>query len=567
MPRRDQSIDREHTDVLMIAPHTLSGMSTLLCVPILVQSVESALSDAAAARAGGADLVEFRIDGFESDDQNAVATQELITLARTLVKQSPLSCIITCRLATEAGGIGGYNGPDRPRLDVMDAVARGISTSDVTDDAANIPPRFVDVELASFKGTAKSTAMNLAANLASAADVGGVESSLIVSFHDFAGRPADFSRRVLDACAAGGAVVKVVYRARSLRDSLELLDLPEQLQRPTIALGVGEFGLLSRLLAPKFGSFLTFAALRPASTTAPGQPTLAEILGTYRFRAVRASTKVYGIIGWPVTQSLSPATHNRWFDELSYDGVYVPLPIACEDASDAPLALKATLLELIGHSKLTLCGASVTIPYKEALVSLAKEQKAAGEPWFITPVAAAIGAANTVVIERTSSGKVAKVTIDNTDAPAITDALIAAGVILRSCRALVVGAGGAGRAAAHALANVGAEVYITNRDRDRAAALSSEINDSKVLDWNQRNTFDGDVIVQCTPLGMKDGPAPDQSPVALASLPSRPVVFDTVYNPAITPLLREAQALGLVTISGKAMFDRQAKRQFEMWTA
>jgi 3-dehydroquinate dehydratase/shikimate dehydrogenase len=549
--------------------------ATLLCVPILVMDVTAALADAHEARAQGADVVEFRIDGLDDAVQRMHAAVELCN-------DSPLPCIVTCRRAEEAGGTGGDEGPPEARLSLLAALAAG-ETPAGSEEMLVSPPRFVDVELQSIvpvprKFTASSAGSDEGG--APGSGGGGVSvdrfldithtggASLILSMHDFTGRPADLSRQLVNACGVDPAIVKVAYRARTLRDSLELLDLPAQLGRATIALGIGEFGLLSRLLAPKFGGFLTFAALRAASATAPGQPTLKEVLGMYRFRALAPSTRVYGIIGWPVTQSLSPLVHNAGFDAIAYDGVYVPLPIASEE--DQGLALKATLLELINHHKLTFSGASVTIPYKEALVRLAIEQG-----WTISPLARSIGAANTITLMREPGNdqRVSSVRIDNTDAGAIVEALTPH---LRALPAtiLILGAGGAGRAAAHALASGGHLVVITNRERSRADALAAEITQlghrAVSIAWEDRhvtNDYVPDAIVQCTPVGMKGGPA--GSPLDLQLLTKndvRPVVFDTVYNPARTPLLVQAESLGLPTIGGIEMFIRQAAAQFELWT-
>src|SRR5690606_19726454 len=122
-------------------------------------------------------------------------------------------------------------------------------------------------------------------------------------------------------------VLKIAYRARSLRDNIDLFELLASRDRPTIALGMGEFGLMSRVLAGKFGGFLTFAGVRARGATAPGQQSLRELLDLYRFRSIGPQTRVYGVIGYPVAQSLSPSIHNAGFEALGHDGVYLPLPI------------------------------------------------------------------------------------------------------------------------------------------------------------------------------------------------------------------------------------------------
>ncbi len=337
-------------------------MPSLVCVPIMVQELAAALRDAAMARDQGADLVEFRVDEFFNGSGDEQETKAIVRL----VAESPLPCIVTCRVMGEGGG---YDGDEIERVALYERLGR-------SEGKGEHPPKYLDIELASYLKSANlRQKVDLAVGIPDTALPGETRASLILSVHDMGGRPADLMRRLAALNAqAGAAVLKVAYRARSLRDSLELLDLPAQAHKPTIALGIGEFGLLSRVLAPKFGGFLTFAALRPTTTTAPGQPTVRELLDLYRFRAIGAKTAVYGVVGWPVTHSLSPLVHNAGFDEVRHDGVYLPLPIgAGEDEESSYLSLKATLLELIHHPKLTLRGVSVTAPHKENVMRLAGE--------------------------------------------------------------------------------------------------------------------------------------------------------------------------------------------------
>jgi 3-dehydroquinate dehydratase/shikimate dehydrogenase len=399
--------------------------------------------------------------------------------------------------------------------------------------------------------------------------------------HDFTGRPADLTRRVLamqnePACA----VAKFAIKARSLRDNLELFELLEGRAKPMIALAMGEFGLLSRVLAPKFGGFLTFASLRPAAATAPGQPTVADLTGLYRFRSIGRRTKVYGIIGWPVAQSKSPMLHNAAFDAIGHDGVYLPLPIPTPSSADAAsgslddayLLFKATLLDLVHDPRLEFSGASVTIPHKENLVRLAREQG-----WMIDEVAAGVGAANTLVVIRDEAGAVASVRVMNTDVAGIVEPLTQELGSLAGMRAGVIGAGGAGRAAAYGLARAGAMVTILNRDPERARAVADELARSGAAGVHAASleslaNFDGKVLVNCTPVGMKGGPDPGGCPAPLDEMASRgnfgvgSIVFDTVYNPVRTSLLARSGEKGARTIDGVRMFVRQAAVQSHAWT-
>jgi 3-dehydroquinate dehydratase/shikimate dehydrogenase len=568
-------------------------MPTLVCVPIAVESVEGALADADAARVAGADLVEFRIDGFFTGDlRPAGATgrspgtglpAEFGQVLR-LVERSCLPCIVTCRTTAEGGQ---YDGPEESRIALFEHLG-----------AAARPPRFIDVEFSSYSRSANlAMKVNLAVGHRGDVDRGGggagaggagggaegdLSASLILSLHDERGRPADLSRRVLAMAAQpAAAVLKVAYRARSLRDNLELFDLLAEGAggRPLIALAMGEFGLMSRVLAPKFGSFLTFASLRAGAATAPGQPTIDDLLNLYRFRTIGPRTRVYGVIGWPVARSLSPAMHNAAFAAAAHDGVYLPLPVPPEYEH-----FKATLHALVEHPRLDLAGCSVTMPHKEHLVRFAREerQRAAGRAtWSIDALSELAGAANTLAVERGADGRPAACRVLNTDGPAAADLLAAAlGRPLAGARLALLGAGGLARAVAAAGATAGATVTVFNRTFERAARLADQVGAARPgvdggpprvaaapLERLGEEAFDA--VVNCTPVGTAaagpDGPVP-ADPGALRNSPTAPVVFETVSSPATTPFLARARALGLPTIDGVALLVAQAALQSAAWT-
>lgn len=525
------------------------GAMTLVCVPILVHDIDAALADASAARAAGADLVEFRLDEFFSGQDPLTEAQVL-----RLPAESPLPCIITCRAAAEGGG---YDGPDADRVALFERLANAFGEGDS-------PPRYLDLELASWERSA-----NLRQKVRLAIDHPeqrrDLKTSLILSLHDFHGRPADLHRRASRlASETDASVVKVAYRARSLRDALELLDLPALLRRPTISLGMGEFGLLTRVLAPKFGGFLTFASLRPASATAPGQPTIRDLLGLYRFRSINPATAIYGVIGWPVGHSRSPLLHNAGFDQARINAVYLPLPIAADDDAEASyLSFKATLLELVAHGGLNFRGASVTLPHKESLARLAREQG-----WALDEASASLGAANTLGVDRAASGEPGAIRVCNTDAPALREELSQLAGPLQGHSVVVVGAGGVARAAVWAAQSLGARVVIVNRTAAHARALASAMGgDIRVLPappWRERPA----AVINATPVGMAGGPAPGSLPITLPDEfeGRRPAILDTVYNPAATPLVSQAAARGWPAIGGEGMFIRQARAQFRVWT-
>jgi 3-dehydroquinate dehydratase/shikimate dehydrogenase len=538
---------------------------TMLCVPILADEPAIAKRDAILAAEKGADIVEFRVDLLMEAD---LSLEARIAQIKELVAESPLPCIVTCRPEWE-GGL--YAGGEDERVSMFEALG-----------TADSPPAYIDVELKAYTASANiRQKINLAVDHPK--QERHVRTRLILSSHDFTGRPADLTRRILAMHAEPAcAVVKVAYRARSIRDNLELFDILSERQKPTIALGMGEFGLMSRVLAPKFGGLLTFASLRDESATAPGQPTIDDLLGMYRFRSIGKDTKVYGVIGWPVTQSMSPLIHNAGFAQIGWDGVYVPMPVEGSYES-----LKATLIALAGHCGLNFTGASVTIPHKESLVRLQREatenHSLLGGP-CLGKDCLRITAANTItrVDKRDAvTGEPSTwFSIDNTDVIAITGA--AEQHRPGELRAIaVLGTGGAARAAIHAFADHnagGRKIRILGRDRSKAVSLAEEIatrlasaGDTCVTGHSiaEIPSEPADLYINCTPVGMAGGPDPDGLSIPIPDMPALPpetVFFDTVYNPIETPMLKAAKERGYRTIDGVQMFVRQAAAQFELWT-
>ena len=510
---------------------------TRLAVSIMVRQLEQALADSARAAEFGAEMIEFRLDAF-ADEPTAVTT---------LVERCPLPCIVTCRPLWEGGE---FEGDDATRAVLFAHACRGARS-----------PAYIDLELASWRSSPA-----LKRRVEALLDgPGGHGPGLILSSHDFLRRPAHLYQRLeamveADACRA----MKVAWFARSLRDNLEAFEILMQRYKPAVALCMGEFGLASRVLAKKFNALLSFAALDEHTATAPGQPTLDQMKRLYRWDAIGRRTKVHGVIGWPVAHSKSPAIHNAGFDAVGYDGVYLPMPIPPEYEH-----FKATVGAWLDFAPLDFAGASVTIPHKEHLMRFVRER--GGE---VEPLAETIGAANTLV--RRDDGTLAA---SNTDYGAALDAVCDGLGIERDALAgrnvAVLGAGGAARAIVAGFAHWGANVVVYNRTLGRAELLVDQVRDgqqgrgkvlAQSLDALGRSCCD--VLINCTPIGMH--PEVDASPVDEDDWPrgcgERAVVFDTIYNPARTKLLQQAEARGCMTIGGAEMFVRQAAAQFEAWT-
>lgn len=507
---------------------TLPAM-TLIAVPISVDDTASAHARAARAAEHGADVVEYRIDTFT----DPAAVQQLVAA-------SPLPCLVTARAAWEGGHC---DLEETDRVSLLEHAGLG---------ADGMTPAYLDLELAAYKKSA-----NIRQKIGLVVDHPDqprpdVSTGLILSTHDFETFPSDLDRRVLDmADAPACRVIKAAWRSRSLRDNIDAFELVARRLKPTIALCMGETGLPSRVLAKKFGAHLTFAALDADSSSAPGQPTLDELKNLYRWDAQTPQTKVYGVIGWPVGHSASPAFHNAGFTATGYDGVYLPMPIPPEYEH-----FKATVIRWLDHAPLHFCGASVTIPHKQNLLRFVEEQ--GGE---IEPLAQTIGAANT--LHKRADGSLYA---GNTDYAAILGATRdKLGEDLSGKKIAVLGAGGAARAAVAGFAAEGASVTVFNRTVAKAQALADEFGaTAKPLD--ELKPFEFALIINCTSLGMH--PHVDATPVVFDDAPSaeRPTVFDTVYNPKETRLLREAAAAGCETINGLEMFVRQGAAQYALWT-
>jgi 3-dehydroquinate dehydratase/shikimate dehydrogenase len=327
---------------------------------------------------------------------------------------------------------------------------------------------------------------------------------------------------------------------------------------PTIALAMGEKGFISRLLAAKYGGFLTFAAMSAARASAPGQPTIAQLKELYRFGAQGPDTKVFGIVGSPVSHSRSPLIHNAAFAHTGFDGVYVPLLV--DSLPD--------FLAAFGGPGWGLEGLSVTIPHKEAAAAAAASAD---------PVAARVGAVNTLI--RQPGGGYRGYNTDMSAAIGAIERRLAAASggasssggsgdsPLAGRTFVVVGAGGAGRALAFGAAAKGARVLIANRSGARAEELAAAVGPSAAaVPWEdlQAGRVTGDVLGNSTSVGM--APGVEESPVPAAALAGFKLVFDAVYTPRATRLLRDAAAAGCATVDGVEMFVGQAVAQFELFT-
>jgi 3-dehydroquinate dehydratase/shikimate dehydrogenase len=367
---------------------------------------------------------------------------------------------------------------------------------------------------------------------------------VICSWHNFTETPHDLIARYELMASTPAAVVKIATKANSIGDCLRLFELIEHAKgkKPVIALAMGLPGLMTRVLSLSRGAMLTFGSLRRGAESAAGQPTATELKDLYRATELSRDSMILGIIGNPVGHSRSPLMHNAALNVLNRDGVYLPFEVVDIDSFVHDFVHPKT-------KKLDwkLRGLSVTIPHKLAIIPHLD---------FIDTTAKAIGAVNTLVVEGDQLHGY------NTDAPGAMKPLDEL-LDVKSARVAVIGAGGSARAICYGLAERGADVTIYARDLKKAQPLAEEFK-TRIASLE---SFRGgvDVVINCTPIGMH-GHSEGQSPINADSLKNVKLVYDLIYTPEETALLRNAKQAGCQTLGGLAMLVGQAREQFRLWT-
>ena len=452
----------------------------------------------------GAKFLELRLDFFA----------KAVDFKRLLPHKA---CPWVATLRRHADG-GRYKGPEEERkMLIRQAVVSGFDWVDLETDIADEIKRFRDVKR-------------------------------IVSYHNFSETPDDLESIYAAMCQQDADVLKVVTMAQHPKDCLRVLNIIKNAKRPTIGHCMGEIGLPSRILSLKYGAPFIYAAFNKERGIAPGLPSYDEVKKFFHVHAIDADTKVYGVLGDPVAHSYSPVLHNLMFRQTETNAVYLPFRVPRGELVETLQAFDA----------IPVSGYSVTIPHKEAAAAFAKASDDRVQE---------TSAANTLV-RRPEGGFFAA----NTDYEAALEGLKQNMPIdedgkkrdLHECGALILGSGGVARAVAHALhrAHV-VPLWIAGRSPDKVEKLAAEVN-GKATDWAARNSVDAAILVNCTPVGMH--PNLDDSPIHPSSLKPGMVVFDTVYNPEQTMLIKDARNRGCQVVTGVEMFVRQAALQFDLFT-
>jgi 3-dehydroquinate dehydratase/shikimate dehydrogenase len=359
---------------------------------------------------------------------------------------------------------------------------------------------------------------------------------VILSFHDFRGtKKLDETFTRMEHFPAD--YIKMVTTANSLYDNVVMMKFLEKRgdQRAMIGVSMGEQGIISRALAVRAGSAFTFGAANPGEETAPGMIAARTLIDTYRIEQVDAATRVYGVVGDPVGHSLSPAMMNAAFRRENLNAVY--------------LALHAkTIGDLMQCVRdIPIHGMSVTMPYKTEILKYLDKTD---------PVTQKIGACNTVI-----RGGDAKLYGFNTDVAGVLRPLEQRMAITGS-KFLVLGAGGAARAAVFGLKERGAEVYVLNRTAAAAQKLAKQAK-AKAVQKSQLAKLTFDAIINATPVGMK---GEQEKPMISEKEMNTRYAFEMVYSPAETNFTKMARSKGIHVIPGIEMFVHQGARQFEIWT-
>ena len=431
---------------------------------------------------------------------------------KRLLAEKPCPVIIACRRTTDGGK---WSRSEEARLMLLrTAIAEGVDYVDLEEDIAAGIPRF---------GKTKR----------------------IISYHDFRKTPDNLPEIHARLASLNADIVKLATMANSPHDNVRMLRLIQGATVPTVGMCMGDIGTPSRILCGRFGAAFTYSTFHHERVLAPGQLSFQQMTEIYNFDQINSETTVYGVIADPIGHSLSPQVHNAAFRKAELNCVYVPFRVPAEHLeqfiNDAPA---------IG-----LKGLSVTIPHKEAVIRKLTK---------VDPAVKGVGAANTVIFEGS------ELIGYNTDYRAAMDSLQRAmdlpegdGATLDRRTAIVLGAGGAARAIAYGLKRRGAEVVIASRTSARAQNLADRLQ-CKAVDWDNRHSIQADILINCTPVGMH--PNVDESPYDKHHLRPYMIVFDTVYNPENTLLVKEARNRSCTVVTGVEMFVRQASLQFKLFT-
>jgi len=492
---------------------------SLICVTLTGESVSEFFESARKCKALGADLFELRLDFLKEN-----ATEHSLSELSRLKDEVGLPVILTIRPSWEGGS---YGSSEESRLALL---GKGIE----------LGFDYIDLELKT-EDARRNEIINKA-----------IESGVttIVSHHDYIETPSskDILFLMKQCLEADGDIAKVVTTAHEFMDGVDVIlagkEAKSQNLRFTV-MGMGRFGYLTRFLGPVAGCEMVYASLERGEEAVYGQVDI-QTLNSIRIKKINFESAVCGIIGFPLGHSLSPLMHNAGFKELNLNFVYIPMEFPEEQLGTA----------LEGIRSLGFKGLSVTHPYKRAVMNYLDG---------IDERASDIGAVNTIL---NNEGEFIGY---NTDSSGAVGALRDSGIDIWSGKdkTLIIGAGGAARAIGVPLAKAGWEIIVANRTPAKGKNLADMLNShssTTAISISEIGDAVSDInlLINCTPLGMKGYPS--ESPIPVNLLRKDITVFDMVYSPMRTPLLMAAEKVGAKVIYGHEMFVRQGVEAFELWT-
>ncbi|MBU0757836.1 MAG: shikimate dehydrogenase [Nanoarchaeota archaeon] len=477
---------------------------TKICISIVAETVESIYEKTKTALRL-ADLVEVRLDHVRD-----IKKEDIIKI---LVK-SPENIIVACRSISCGGN---YGGDEESRMALLfEAIERGAG--------------YIDIEIES----SKQDVMEIISKAKER------KTKIILSHHDFKKTPKfnELQKSYDEMNSFQPDMIKIATFAESINDCFKIFELLKGKEN-FIAIAMGVRGWMTRILAQKYGSAITYASLEPGNASAPGQITFDELVNLYDFKGQNKDTKVLGVIGEHAENSKSKFLHNPNFRRLGLNYVYFPMKVRPSELAEF----------MHNFRMLGFAGSAVTVPHKEKIVDFIDG---------LDETAEKIGATNTLVVREE------KILGFNTDYIGALEALKEK-TSLQSKKALVIGAGGAARAIIYALKKEGCEITIVNRTLDKAKALAEEFEtDCDEISELRQLIRKSDIIINTTSVGMNQNP--EESLVPEEFFTGKQIVMDIVYNPIETKLIRYARIRGCQTITGDRMLMYQAIGQFKHWT-
>lgn len=481
-----------------------------ICVPICETTVVG-MRKAIKAAARVADMVELRLDCLLPDELKRV--DEI----KPLLDEVKLPVVVTCRPKGQGGAME------------VDLATRKRSWFGWPESSQVW--RDMELDLVERQSIEPSSAK---------------AKRLICSHHDLSETPANIDQIYEQLAATPARILKLATRANDVVDCLplfRLLDRARREQREMIPIAMGPAGLATRILGPSRGAFLTFATPDQGNETAKGQLTVSELRNLYHVDRLSPETQITGLIGLPLSHSVSPHVHNAALQSVGVNGVYIPFPVR-----DVGAFLKRMVHPRTREIEWNIRGLSVTAPYKSTVIDALD---------WIEPTASELGAINTIVVEGDELHGY------NTDILAFIQTLVTHFGEVLNAKCAVIGAGGAARAVVWGLKQMATNVTVFGRNAEQAKTLAREL-EVDCLPFNDARFGEFDLVINATTLGTV-GDQESQTPARAEQLAGTRLACDLVYNPEETLFLREAQQAGCKTLGGLPMLVLQAMEQFKLW--